>query len=917
MAGKQLQILATKVVPPRCGAGLIDRPRLLGLAGQALGKQVSMIKGGAGFGKTSLAVAWAEALQRSGHVVAWLALDSDDDEPVRFFFYMGHALRRASDAVGTSAIDLLSEVSLVAPKTVAVALINDLADVENEIFLFLDDFHHITDPEVHNGLAYFLKYGPSQFHLIVTTRVEGGLPVADLRAHHNLLEIDTAALRFDLEETRRFIENETRVDLDPADAKALHDKTEGWPAVLRIVASTSSQSTQNLSEYMRRLSGSHRPIGAYLADLLDVLPYEVVQFMLRTAILERFTAPLCEAVTGIKASHQILAFIEDRQIMLVPLDHEHRWFRYHSLLAGHLRQRLETQASDGIPKLHRLAYRWYATQSMWTEAVQHAIAAGDTSQAMAWVQSCAMGLVTQGDLLKLLGWQRLFPTELMRGQITVRLAIAWGLALAMRFEETLTCVSDIERDVAADPAQMKLYMSKCLCIRSVALSLKDDTHAALEFAEKAMAGTADKWTANVASNVARLCYWKSGDFGRFYTVPWIPYSEDEERHNVFSSIYRLCLQGMAEFYQAKLDVAVRYYEEAARLAAKYAGPNSASTALPASLIAQIRYEQGDLAGAEDAVIDSLPLISSIGMLECVASTYLVLTRAAIGRGNMDRAHALLDQAEHLGESRGWGRLIAIVLAQRTRLLSRAGRLVEAAACVHRLEQLVERNSAPAPCAWTEIGLFAAVARANLAARKGQVDEAVAILRPIRDRALSEERRYWGIYLTVRLAVFMAAGNARAGAADEFRRALTLGASTGIRQTILDLGSDGGSEIAAFLSDFQESARRDGASQELMTYANALLDRWNQMQSGVELRQLRTINDVLSPREVAIVDLIRHGQSNKEIARQLGITPETVKTHVKNIFSKLGVEKRAQAVLRAQALGLIGGSTKMSAGYTGL
>jgi ATP/maltotriose-dependent transcriptional regulator MalT len=886
MAGEQLQILATKVVPPRCGAGLIDRPRLLGLVGQVQGKQVSMIKGGAGFGKTSLAAAWAEALQRRGHVVAWLALDSDDDEPARFFFYMARALRRASDAVGASAIDLLSEVSLVPPKTVAAALINDLADVENEIFLFLDDFHHITDPEVRNGLAYFLKYAPSQFHLIVTTRVEGGLPVADLRAHHKVLEIDTTALRFDLEETRRFMENERRGHLDPADAKVLHDKTEGWPAVLRIVASTSAQSGQNFSEYMRRLSGSHRPIGAYLADLLDVLPYEVVQFMLRTAILERFTAPLCEAVTGNKASHQILACIEGRQIMLMPLDQEHRWSRYHALVAGPLRQRLETQASDDIPKLHRLAYRWYAAQNIWTEAVQHAIAAGDTSQAMAWVQSCAMDLVTQGDLLTLLGWQRLFPTELMRGQITVRLAVAWGLALAMRFEEALTCVSDIERDIVADPAQMKLYMSQCLCIRAVALALKDDTRAALELAEKAMAGTTDKWTANVASNVARFCHWKAGDFGRFYTVPWLPYSEDEERHNVFSSVYRLCLQGMAEFYQAKLDVAARYYEEAARLAAKYAGPNSASAALPASLIAQIRYEQGDLAGAEDAVLDSLPLLSSIG--------------------NMDRAYALLDQAEQLGESRGWGRLIAMVLAQRTRLLSRAGRLVEAAACVHRLEQLVERYSAPAPCAWTEIGLIAAVARASLAAGKGQVDEAVATLRPIRDRALSEQRLYWGIHLTVKLAVLMAAGNARAGSADEFRRALTLAASTGIRQTILDLGSGGGSEIAEFLSDFQESARRDGASRELMTYASALFDRWNEMQ-GVELRQLRTINDVLSAREVAIVDLIGHGQSNNEIAQQLGISPETVKTHVKRIFSKLGVERRAQAVLRAQALGLIGGS----------
>lgn len=909
---EQHETLATKVVLPRGTAGLIDRPRLLGLVGQVQEIQVSVIKAGAGFGKTSLAAAWAEALQRDGHVVAWLALDSDDSEPARFFFYIGRALRRASDAVGTSAIDLLSNVSLVPIKTIVAALINDLADLETEVFLFLDDYHSITDPEIHNSLAYLLKYAPSHFHLVVTTRIEEGLPLADLRAHRRLLEVDTTALRFDVEETRRFVESEKLGPLSPLDTRMLHDKTEGWPAVLRVVASAATEMPQNFGDYVHRLSGAHRSIGAYLSELLDVLPYEVMQFMLKTAVLERFTAGLCEAVTGLKASHQILGFIEARQIMLVPLDQQRQWFRYHALLADHLRQRLQAQAADEIPKLHRLAYRWYADQNMWTDAVQHAIAAGDTAQAIAWVRSCAMDLVTKGDLLTLLGWQRFFPSALMRGQITVRLAIAWGLALAMRFEEALAHVSDIEQDVAADPTQVKLYTSQCLSIRSVALGLKDDTHAALALAEKCMAEEGDKWTVNVASNVARFCHWKAGDFGRFYAVPWIPYSEEEERRNVFSSVYRLCLQGLAEFYQAKLDVAARYYGEAERLAARYSGPYSASAALPASLIAQLRYEQGDLAGAEEAVIDSAPLIASIGMLECAASAYLVLIRTATGRGNMDRAYALLDQAERLGESRGWGRLVAIALAERTRLLSRAGQLVEATAYVRRLEQLVERYATAAPCAWTEIRLFAALAQANVAARDGRLEEAVAILRPMRRRALSEQRRYLGILLTVRLAVIMAAGNALAGAADEFRHALTLAAPSGIRRMILDAGP----EIGALLARFVESGPRGGTPGELMAYASGLLDQWNEIQ-GADQSQPNSIPDVLSPREVGIVGLIGQGQSNKEIARQLDIAPETVKTHVKNIFLKLGVEKRVQAVMRAQALGLIGADIRMSVGYAEL
>lgn len=912
MVHEQLQALATKVVPPRIAAGQIDRPRLLSLVGQVQNIQVSVIKASAGFGKTSLAASWAEALRRNGNLIAWLTLDSDDSEPARFFFYIGHALRRASDSIGTSATDLLANVSLVPVKTIIAALINDLADIESEIFLFLDDYHTITDPEIHSGIAYFLKYAPSQFHLVVTTRVEEGLPIADLRAHHRLLEIDTAELRFDVKETQRFVEREKLGPLNLADTKMLHSKTEGWPAVLRVVASASSQSPQNFGDYVHRLSGANRSIGTYLAELLDVLPYEVMQFMLKTAVLERFSVGLCEAVTGLKSSHQILGFIEGRQIMLIPLDQERQWFRYHLLLVDHLRQRLQTQAANEIPKLHRLAYRWYADQNMWTDAVQHALAAGDTAQAVAWVQSCAMDLVTKGDLLTLLAWQRSFPPELMRGQITIRLAIAWGLALAMRFQEALGHVSDIERDVAADPSQARLYMSQCLSIRSVAMGLKDDSQAALELAEKCMALEGDKWTVNVASNVARFGHWKAGDFGRFYAVPWITYSEDEERRNVFSSVYRLCLQGLAEYHQAKLHVAHRYYTDAACLADKYTGPQSASAALPASLIAQIRYEQGDIAGAEESVIDSLPLISSIGMLECVASTYTVLIRTAISRGNMDRVYTLLDQAEHLGERRGWSRLVAMALAERARHLSGSGRLVEAAASVRRLEELAERYSTPMRSAWSQIHLLAKLARANLAACEGRADQALATLRPMRDRALQGQSRNFAIYLTLRLAVIMAIKNARADAMDEFHRALTLATPTGIRQMILDAGT----ETGKLLADFQEFGPKNGALRETMTYASELLERWNQSR-WADSQKLGIVTDMLSAREVAIVELIGQGQSNKEIARRLNVAPETVKTHVKNIFSKLGVERRIQAVLRAQALGLISTRTRISIGHAEL
>src|SRR2546423_14568834 len=194
-----------------------------------------------------------------------------------------------------------------------------------------------------------------------------------------------------------------------------------------------------------------RPIGAYIEDLLATLPAELVEFMVKPSILERINAPLCDAVTDTASSQELLESIVNRQLLCTPLGQDDYWYRYHPLLAEYLRQRLATRRGVELPGLHRRAAQWFASNELWTEAVTHAIAAGDTNQALQWVEHCAMAMVRRGDLLTLLGWQRLLP-DLMRGQLRVRLAITWGMALAMRFDESLALLAGIEQDLARDGA---------------------------------------------------------------------------------------------------------------------------------------------------------------------------------------------------------------------------------------------------------------------------------------------------------------------------------------------------------------------------------------------------------------------------------------------------------------------------------
>jgi LuxR family maltose regulon positive regulatory protein len=890
--------LATKVVPPR-SPGLIDRPRLLDLASRLSAKRLAVIKAPAGFGKTSLAATWSDRIRRDGSLVAWLTIDSGDDEPSAFLFYMTQAIRRAAGGVGSDALDLIDEAFLISPQAIVSSLINDLIDVDEEICLFLEDYHWVSHPGIHGMVAFFLKNAPSHVHVVVTTRTEPPLPLASLRANNQLLEIDASALRFDLQETRELLGRERPGGLELEDVSLLHSRTEGWPAALRIVACTSSPG-QDFAQFVRNLSGAQRTINAYLAEMLAGLPRDLASFMLQTAILDRLSGPLCDAVTQAASSQALLLSIEKQQLLLTALDQECRWFRYHPLLTDHLKQRLESELGDEVAALHRRAADWFASQEMWTEAAQHAIAAGDTDRALDWIQNCAMGLVKRGDLFTLLAWQRSFPPEVMCRQPAVKLAIAWGLALAVRVSDALQILDEIERDLdAVNSVDRDVLACECEAIRSVALSLKDEGRHALPLAEQCLAKSTDPWTANVASNVVRYWRCKTGDLEKFYATPWIPYSLDDDGRNVFASVYRRCIQGIAEAQQLRLSAAERHYADALRLAEQHVGPKSVAAALPASLIARIRYERGHVEEAEAMLVDRLPFVSEGAMLECVLSAYFTMVRIATLRMNFDRAQTLLERAENLGRMRDWGRLCAGVALERVWLHLKEGRIDEAAAAHERLESLARKYHPSVDFAWSEIDRYAALARAYFASAQRRFDDAISTLKHLRDDAERVQNHYFALRVATHASVVRFTAGQTAEAFGEFRRVLHVSTRVGIHQTILDEGQG----IGPLLAAFEETT--DRASAKLKPYVNGLLAGWrSRYQSGTKLSSGSGLADQLSAREGAILNLIARGLSNKEIARSLAIAPETVKSHVKNIFIKLEAEKRAQAVARAQSLGLI-------------
>ncbi|MGO9172060.1 MAG: LuxR C-terminal-related transcriptional regulator [Rhodomicrobium sp.] len=816
-------------------------------------------------------------------------MEHDDDEPARFLYCLTQALRGLNGDVGDAAQALLAGSALAAPRAVVSTLINDLDQLEDDAFLVVDDYQWIQDESIHDAVAFLVLHAPARLHLIITSRSAIKLPLARLRARGEWLELDATALRFDEEETRHFLQAACPQPPTAAQIRRLHARTDGWPAALRIAAlGTGGAGMVDLPDL-----GASRAFAHLIEDLLESLPEPTVQFMARTAVLDRLNAELCNAVTGTAGSAMLIEQMVQSCLLVSPLEGDGRWWSYHQLLLDYLRGPLTQRLRIDPAGLHRRAAHWFAREGAWTDAVRHALAAGDSTLALEWLAQCGMALVKKGDLMTLLGWRRQFPPELMRKQPDVQLAVAWGLTLAMRYGDAEPVLAELEQDSIADATANA--RAQCQAVRAVAAALQDDSLRAMQLAESWPLEHAanDAWTTNVLSNVMRFAHWKAARWVEVYEQPWVPYSLEDDQRNVFSTVYREVLLGYVELEQARLDVAGRRATEALRLADLHTGPQSAGAALAVPLWATLAYERGQFDSAEARLPPLMSLIDNTVNLDGVMLAYLVLARIAYARGGSVHAYALLEHAEAIGYNRGWDRLVGAMLLERLRWLAAEGRLDEASACCVRLGRLAANHAGSERCARSDLWLYRDWGQAHLALAGPRSTDAIDGFARLYAEARALRFEYRALQLGTSLALaHMAAGDCEA-AFHVLRQVLKSAQRSGAARSILDLGAD----VRAMLTRFLVSDQREPA-------LTPCVQRLLASREGAASEPADAAMSSLTDRERRVLALVALGQSNKEVARSLDISIETVKTHLKNVFTKLGVKQRVQAATLARSFGLI-------------
>ncbi|WEO77369.1 LuxR C-terminal-related transcriptional regulator [Cryobacterium sp. SO2] len=907
-----MQVLATKLFVPRLRPNAVARPRLVETLREGLGsgRKLTLISAPAGFGKTTLLGEWiADARQRDPQLrVAWISLDEGDNDPARFLSYLVAALQQADAPIGP---DALSGPPGSVESTLT-ALINDIAQSPHPLLLVLDDVQLIEAAPVRDALAFLLDHLPSTLHVAVASRSDPLLPVARLRAGGELTELRAAELRFTPAEAAGFLTERMRLNLSAADVAALETRTEGWIAGLQLAALSLRDST-DVSGFIAGFTGSNRFVIDYLVEeVLQRQPDPIRAFLLQTAVLDRLSGELCDAVTGLTGGTEVLAALDRDNLFVVPLDDRRQWYRYHHLFADVLRARLAADGSLEPARLHTRASEWHEQHGLVEDAVTHALAAADVERAARLIELTIPAVRQSRQDATLLHWLALLPAEVIRRRPILGVYWAWSALIAgdvdtaearlVGAEGALAATTGNDSPAYNDPAhdsalseELRTLPVTIAVYRAAVAQARGDLGGMIEQAQRALAltGPGDHLGRGAAAGFLGLASWATGDlqagvraFGEVRTSLRLAGNVADALGTTIPTADMLLPQG-------RLRDARRAYEDALRLAAEQGDPPPQSTGDLHVGLSEVLIEQNDLPGALTHLAASESLGERAHSHENRYRYFVALARIRRAEGDLDAALDLLRTAEGVYR-RGFFPEVRPIGAVAARLWITQGRLAEAAAWA--ADAGLASTDEPSYLREYEHLTLARllIARHAVDPRAGSIRDALTLLDRLLQAAESGQRTGSATEILLLQALAHAAQGDTAVALRSLERSLGQAEPEGYCRLFLDEGP----ALTALLSAAAAAGIAPAAVRRLSAAAGSAA-------TGQPTDQpTEPLSEPLSDRELHVLRLLASELSGPDIARELYISLNTLRTHTRHIFGKLEVTSRQAAVRRAETLGLL-------------
>ncbi|NEQ54258.1 MAG: helix-turn-helix transcriptional regulator [Leptolyngbya sp. SIO3F4] len=903
-----LPLLETKLYLPKWTADRVSRPRLLNSIHPE--RKLTLVSAPAGFGKTTLLAEWVEAIP--ANKVAWVSLDQSDNDPAVFWSYLITALQKVQPHLSDRSLSLLQSSQPSPIESVLMTLLNELSAVGENITLILDDYHRIETQTIHSGIGFLLNHLPPQMHLIISSRTDPPLSLARLRSHGELTELRIANLRFTPDEAANFLNQVMDLKLSAMDVSALEQRTEGWIAGLQLAA-LSLQGREDISSFVAAFSGDDRYIVDYLMEeVLQRQPDGVRHFLLQTAILERLSGSLCDAVTGQNGSQRMLETLERGNLFIIPLDNKRQWYRYHHLFADVLQAHALMEWPNRIPSLHGRASEWYEQNDLFSDAIRHTLAAKDFERATSLIEQVWPAMRNRQQEATVLGWIKALPDPLIRTRPVLSVAYALVLLNTGQLDAVEARLQDAERGLAqvdnpsetqaAQPIGEKQYRSLPAAIanaRAFRAQALGDFAGAIAHAQQALTllPTEDDNERGVTAAFLGLAYWTSGDAAAAHQSFADGLRIFQKVGNIQIAVCAnlvLANMGMA---QGWLQATVVTCEQALQLAAQQPVPILRGTADLHLALSEIRYEQGDLEAANQLLQKGESLREHGSVSGADYLWWLVKAQLTAARGDLDTALEQLHEAAQLYR-RSPVPDVRPVEALKVRWWLQQDRLAEA------LEWLQEcgLSVADQPDYLHEYKHLT-LARVLIAQYKhdgtdGIILQAIDLLDRLLTAAEAKNRTASIIKILIVLALAKDAQGDILAAIAPLERALLLAEPEGYIRIFAECGTP----MAKLLQEVMTRGITPTYTRRLLT----TLETWGQLQvdTPTVARSPQPLIEPLSQRELDVLRLLKTELSGPEIARELVVALSTVRTHTKRIYSKLNVTNRRAAVKRAAELELI-------------
>jgi LuxR family maltose regulon positive regulatory protein len=903
-------LLQTKLTRPQTGAAIVPRPNLVAAMNQALKVRLTLLSAPAGFGKTTLTLEWLESQPDPDLTAVWLSLDEQDNHLLRFWCYVVGGLRHAQQLKSQYSADLVSlhgDLASNEPppmEDALTALLNVLSAAPGPIIFVLDDYHLIHLSAVHESLHYFIMHLPAHVHVAILTRADPALPLNRLRSQNQLFELRARDLSFLATEVGALLSRRVKLTLPPEMVDALTQRTEGWPAGVHLL--TLSLQGRNLNQahhLVHSFTGSNRYVFDYLLEeVLHSQPSSIQHFLLRTSILSRLTASLCDALLEVDAaqpalaagenamtSQEILAFLETHNLFLVRMDEEGRWRRYYHLFAEALRNELERRAPDLIAQLHKRAAAWCAQHHLAEDALEHALQAEEWSLAASLMTPLVKSLMLKGDFARLNHWLSRLPAHII--DTHPRLAVTYACMILFRgplpqVAHLLKAAIQALNDPAENDASEALALrSEIKAINALLASFHWDVHATLAGCLEAerFPGDDDLFSRALIAQARGRAFFYGGDLEQAMEQCTSGIAICQQLGGPFIALFPLFRLAQCHAAQGELGIALRIFRRGLHQAALHDGGRWPVSADAFIGLAQIMYEQNDLHGAEHHVRRGIDFAHQRGV-ESLVVGLTVQARICLALKRVNEATDALHQAVECSKEYDNQNMKGWLAAHQARLDLAIGDVDEARRWAETWNGQVENDGyLPEFEELTRVRVYLAQRRWRLA---------LGLLRSWEHKAEAAPRQRSLIEILVLKSEALWGQGDEDGASAALQRALVLAEPEGMRRIFLDEG-------ASLLPILKRLA-------DLSTFAAELweMQRIEHNQRYATEDAFSTLLDPLTPRELEILRLIARGASNQQIADAFVLTVGTVKGHVNHILGKLSAHNRTEAVAHARELGMI-------------